>query len=136
MAKWIEWVPEQAHGVLQQLMREAGKHSGIIWLVEPPPYVRAAITPVDKNGVEHYIAEGGLPVGWIDDKGNIHTFHLNPPFDPPNFNVITEEGMNINYEEFYLSKQWITGLYEGLQMQNLDTMKKAYDSIEKNQHDS
>jgi len=135
MSKWIEWVPEQSHGVLQQLMNIAGKHSGVIWLVEPPPYVRVALTPVDKSGVEHYIGEGGLPVGWIDKLGNIHTFRLNPPFDPPNFSVTTEEGIVLTYDQFYLDKHWVASLYEGMQMQNIDTLKKAYQAG-KGEHDA
>jgi len=125
MPKWIEWIPEQAHGVLQQLMKIAGKHSGIIWLVEPPPYVRVALTPVGKEGVERYIAEGGLPVGWIDKLGFVHTFRLDAPFDPPNFSVTTEEGIVLTYDQFYLDKHWVASLYEGMAMQNIDSLTKA-----------
>lgn len=125
MAKWIEWIPEQAHGVLQQLMKIAGKHSGVIWLIEPPPNVRCALTPVGKEGVERWIAEGGLPVGWIDKQGHVHTFRLDAPFDPPNFSVTTEEGIRLTYEQFYLDKQWVARLYEEMAFQNHVSLEKA-----------
>lgn len=135
MDKWIEWVPEQAHGVLQQLMRSAGKHSGVLWLLTPPPYVSVALAPVNAEGVDTYIAAGGLPVGWIDKTGSVHTFHLNSPFDPPNFRVTIAEGITLDYEQFRLDKRWVAGLYENLQAQNMDIMEKAQQA-KQGEHDS
>jgi hypothetical protein len=82
MARWIEWIPEMAHGVHQQLLHEAGKHSSVIWLIEPPPMVRVSCTPLEMKAIQHYIDEGGVPVGWVDQQGYVHAFRLKPPFDP------------------------------------------------------
>jgi hypothetical protein len=114
MSKWIEWIPEMAHGILQQLLNTAGKRSDIIWLVDPPPFGRVAATPCDMKAVEHYVEQGGVPIGWLDDKGLIHSFHLTPPFEPPNFHISVEGIGHIGYDHFMLSKEFIGDLYDDL----------------------
>src|SRR5258708_38506244 len=102
--RWIEWIPDTEVGVLQQLMHEAGKHAGVIWLIDPPPTMRVSCTPVELEAIKHYMTEGGLPVGWIDLQGFVHSFVLKPPFDPPNFKL-EAEGLSIPYG-FHFSKDF------------------------------
>lgn len=112
---WIEWIPEMAGGIYSQLLAEAGKHSGVIWMVEKPPYARVAITPVTMEGVKRYVEQGGVPVGWIDVAGRAHTFKLEAPFEPPNFeiDVLSETGpATLNYADFQVNTKMIYDLYK------------------------
>lgn len=122
MAKWIEWIPETETAIYQQLMTEAGKHSGVIWMVEPPPAIRASCTPVNMEAIKHYMAEGGLPIGWVDLNGNVHSFVVNPPFDPPNLKLMTEDG-EMPYGNHF-TKDFIGELYNHICMQNMSLHKR------------
>jgi hypothetical protein len=124
MSKWIEWVPEMAHGVHQQLLSAAGKHSGVIWMVEPPPFVRVATTPVTMDGIQHYINEGGVPIGWIDLEGRVHNFKLQSPFQPPDFKIHVDEVGELPYEFFSLSKEFIAEMYDQLCLTNIGLTKR------------
>jgi len=123
--KWIEWVPEMAHGVYQQLLNEAGKHSSAIWIVEPPPYGRVSCAPINMEAVQHYVDQGGVPVGWIDENGFIHTFKLRSPFEPPDFKISVVGLGGINYEYFSLTKQFLGEVYDELCRQNVGLRKRA-----------
>jgi hypothetical protein len=125
MAKWIEWIPEMAHGVHQQLLSTAGKHSGVIWLIEPPPLVRVATSPVMLDGIQHYIDEGGVPIGWIDLEGNVHNFKLQAPFEPPDFKINVDGMGELPYEFFWLSKELISDLYDQLCLRNIGLTKRV-----------
>lgn len=118
MAKWIEWIPEMAYGVHQQLLITATKHSGVIWLVEPPPYIRVGCSDISMDSIRHYLAEGGVPVGWIDTNGNAHSFTLKPPFEPPNFKMMSEEGDELDYSFGGFSKDFLNEMYDSICMQN------------------
>lgn len=131
MAKWIEWVPEMAYGVHQQLLSEAGKHSGVIWMVEPPEGFgmgRVSCTPVDMDAVQHYVDEGGVPIGWIDLEGNVHSFKLKPPFEPPGFLLPVEGTGSIDYQHFQFTKAYIAEVYDMLCMQNIGLGRRVGDA--------
>ena len=134
----VKWIPEQAHGIFQQLMTKAGKHAGVIWLKDGPPMVRAGITPVEMQAIQQAVDDGAVPIGWIDLQGHTHTLRLEPPFDPPNFTLHAVEG-DLTYEEFVgspVTKEWIGGLYDELCMHNIDALKKGHDAIKEGKHDA
>lgn len=116
--KWIEWVPDTEFGVHQQLLNAAGKHSGVIWMVTPPPEMRLSCTPVEMEAVKHYMEEGGLPVGWVDLQGNVHSFVLESPFDPPNFRGFAMGGMLLPYG-IHFRKEFLSELYDEICVQNM-----------------
>jgi hypothetical protein len=124
MAKWIEWVPEMAHGVHQQLLATAGKHSGVIWMIDPPPFVRIATTSVSMEDVQFGINEGAVPIGWIDLEGNAHNFKLKTPFEPPDFKISLGEGF-LPYEHFSLPKELLNEMYDQLCLTNIGLTKRV-----------
>jgi hypothetical protein len=122
--RWIEWDDAAAQGVYQQLLAGVKKNSAVIWMVEPPPYIRLACTGVETEAVRHYLNEGGVPIGWVDVEGKSHSFKLEPPFQPPNFRVSMEDGTEINHYLIF-TDEYIGEMYDALCLQNMRTTTDA-----------
>jgi len=114
--KWINWLPGMEQGVFKQLLDVAGERSSIVWMVEPPPYLRVVLTPLDIEAVTHFMAEGGVPIGWISPKAECHGFKLQPPYEPPNFRVMfvdgKERGYTFRFTDAYVQDMALTILQQ------------------------
>ena len=121
--------PRNGVRVRQQLLSEAGKHSGVIWTLEPPgdlawgaSCTRWTWTPCSTT------LTNCVPIGWIDLEGNVDSFKLKPPFEPPGFLLPVEGTGSIDYQHFQFTKACIAEVYDMLCMQNIGLGRRVGDA--------